>query len=129
MRASNQRRPGSTGGAAVDPPTEASIEDVSERRALRLETEASIRRSPPLVHRCTSGREGLKQLNCWLMLFNREEQAKVETLKHTTLATARLRFLFLAAKIWRHAGSRRAVPAMLNAFTSVPQQRSRRRRS
>ena len=43
-------------------------------------------------------------LNCWLMLFNREEQAKVETLKHTTLATARLRFLFLAAKIWRHAG-------------------------
>ena len=43
-------------------------------------------------------------LNCWLMLFNREEQAKVEMLKHTTLATARLRFLFLAAKIWRHAG-------------------------
>jgi hypothetical protein len=23
---------------------------------------------------------------------------------HTTLATARLRFLFVAAKIWRHAG-------------------------
>jgi hypothetical protein len=44
-------------------------------------------------------------LNCWLMLFNREEDAPVETLKHTTLATARLRFLFLAAKIWRHAGS------------------------
>jgi hypothetical protein len=43
-------------------------------------------------------------LNCWLMLFNREEEAKVETLKHTTLATARLRFLFVAAKIWRHAG-------------------------
>lgn len=43
-------------------------------------------------------------LNCWLMLFNREEEVKVETLKHTTLATARLRFLFLAAKIWRHAG-------------------------
>ena len=43
-------------------------------------------------------------LNCWLMLFNREEDARVETLKHTTLATARLRFLFLAAKIWRHAG-------------------------
>jgi hypothetical protein len=34
----------------------------------------------------------------------REEDAKVETLKHTTLATARLRFLFLPAKIWRHAG-------------------------
>ena len=43
-------------------------------------------------------------LNCWLMLFHREEEAKVETVKHTTLATARLRFLFLAAKIWRHAG-------------------------
>jgi hypothetical protein len=43
-------------------------------------------------------------LNCWLMLFHREEQARVETLQHTTLATARLRFLFLAAKIWRHAG-------------------------
>jgi hypothetical protein len=43
-------------------------------------------------------------LNCWLMLFNREDKAKVATLQHTTLATARLRFLFLAAKIWRHAG-------------------------
>ncbi len=28
----------------------------------------------------------------------------METLKHTTLATARLRFLFVAAKIWKHAG-------------------------
>jgi hypothetical protein len=44
-------------------------------------------------------------LNCWLMLFNREEQAKTADLHHTTLATARLRFLFLAAKIVRHAGS------------------------
>lgn len=43
-------------------------------------------------------------LNCWLMLFNREEEAQTATLQHTTLATARLRFLFLAAKIWRHAG-------------------------
>ena len=43
-------------------------------------------------------------LNCWLMLFNREEQASTQELKHTTLATARLRFLFLAAKIWRHGG-------------------------
>jgi len=44
-------------------------------------------------------------LNCWLMLFNREELATAEDLKHTTLATARLRFLFLAAKIVRHAGA------------------------
>lgn len=43
-------------------------------------------------------------LNCWLMLFNREEKAPLQTLQHTRLATARLRFLFLAAKIWRHAG-------------------------
>ena len=43
-------------------------------------------------------------LNCWLMLFNREEKAGAEDLKHTTLATSRLRFLFLAAKIWRHGG-------------------------
>jgi hypothetical protein len=38
------------------------------------------------------------------MLLNREEQATVETLGHTTLATARLKFLFLAARIWSHAG-------------------------
>src|SRR5215472_5127959 len=44
-------------------------------------------------------------LNCWLMLFNREEHVKTEDLHHTTLATARLRFLFLAAKIVRHAGT------------------------
>jgi hypothetical protein len=43
-------------------------------------------------------------LNCWLMLFHREEEARAEDLKHTTLATSRLRFLFLAAKIWRHGG-------------------------
>jgi hypothetical protein len=43
-------------------------------------------------------------LNCWLQLFSREENVTVETMKHTTLATARLRFLFLAARIWRHAG-------------------------
>ena len=43
-------------------------------------------------------------LNCWLLLFNREETVNPEDLKHTTLATARLRFLFVAAKIWRHAG-------------------------
>jgi hypothetical protein len=43
-------------------------------------------------------------LNCWLMPFNREPEADVLRLRHTTLATARLRFLFLAAEIWRHAG-------------------------
>jgi len=44
-------------------------------------------------------------LNCWLMLFHRDEQVQAADLLHTTLATARLRFLFLAAKIVRHAGS------------------------
>jgi hypothetical protein len=43
-------------------------------------------------------------LNCWLMLFNREAQADAAQLRHTTLATSRLRFLFVAAKIWHHAG-------------------------
>lgn len=43
-------------------------------------------------------------LNCWLLLFHREPQADASQLRHTTLATARLRFLFVAAKIWRHAG-------------------------
>ena len=43
-------------------------------------------------------------LNCWLLLFQREETANLSELKHTTLAIARLRFLFVAAKIWRHAG-------------------------
>jgi hypothetical protein len=43
-------------------------------------------------------------LNCWLMLFNREPHADATALRHTTLATSRLRFLFVAAKIWRHAG-------------------------
>jgi hypothetical protein len=43
-------------------------------------------------------------LNCWLMLFNREPQDDAIVLQHTTLATSRLRFLFVAAKIWRHAG-------------------------
>jgi hypothetical protein len=43
-------------------------------------------------------------LNCWLMLFNREPQADATALRHTTLATSRLRFLFVAAKISRHAG-------------------------
>ena len=38
------------------------------------------------------------------MLFNREPQDDATQLRHTTLATARLRFLFVAAKIWRHAG-------------------------
>jgi len=43
-------------------------------------------------------------LNAWLMLFNRETTDTTESLKHTTLATARLRFLFVAGKIWRHSG-------------------------
>jgi hypothetical protein len=43
-------------------------------------------------------------LNCWLLLFNRESTETAISLKHTTLATARLRFLFIAAKIWCHSG-------------------------
>ena len=43
-------------------------------------------------------------LNCWLLLFQREEGVAVDELEHTRLATARLRFLFVAAKIWKHSG-------------------------
>jgi hypothetical protein len=43
-------------------------------------------------------------LNAWLLLFNRESTDTTEQLKHTTLGIARLRFLFIAAKIWRHSG-------------------------
>jgi Transposase DDE domain group 1 len=43
-------------------------------------------------------------LNCWLLLLQRDDQTETDTLRHTTLATARLKFLFIAAKIWRHAG-------------------------
>ena len=44
-------------------------------------------------------------LNCWLMLFQRDETTTdATTMRHTTLATARLKFLFIAAKIWCHAG-------------------------
>lgn len=43
-------------------------------------------------------------LNAWLSLFNREAIDTTESLKHTTLGTARLRFLFIAAKTWRHSG-------------------------
>ena len=43
-------------------------------------------------------------LNCWLLLFQRNEEESAATLKHTMLATSRLRFLFVAAKIWRHSG-------------------------
>ncbi len=43
-------------------------------------------------------------LNCWLLLFNREEKMEAAEIKHTQLSTTRLRFLFLAAKFWSHAG-------------------------
>ena len=58
--------------------------------------------------------------NCWLLLFQRNEQEIVEDMKHTigarvesaSLATSRLRFLFIPwrkslkriAKMWKHAG-------------------------
>ena len=43
-------------------------------------------------------------LNIWLALFQREETATVADLAHRTMATTRLRMLYLAAPIWRHAG-------------------------
>lgn len=32
-------------------------------------------------------------LNCWLLLFNREKEVTVEQMRQTSLTTARLRFL------------------------------------
>src|ERR1700736_568609 len=43
-------------------------------------------------------------LNCWLLLFHREEGVKADQFQHTRLATARLRFLFVAARISKHSG-------------------------
>ena len=43
-------------------------------------------------------------LNCWLVLFNREKTADAAEMKHVQLSTTRLRFLFLASKIWCHSG-------------------------
>jgi hypothetical protein len=43
-------------------------------------------------------------LNCWLALFQQPKSGPHGTCRHTTLAIARLRFLFVAARIWRHAG-------------------------
>jgi len=43
-------------------------------------------------------------LNCWLMLFTASRRPTPPNCATTTLATSRLRFLFVAAKIWRHAG-------------------------
>jgi hypothetical protein len=42
--------------------------------------------------------------NCWWLLFQREEGAQADQLQHATLATAGLRFLLVAAKIWQPAG-------------------------
>ena len=85
----------------------------SARRAGKSHQRSQQRRragGPSLARRFDMNRNHFQlamlayNLNCWLLLFNREAQASVETLRHTTLATARLRFLFVAAKIWRHAG-------------------------
>ena len=43
-------------------------------------------------------------LNCWLMLFNREEEAKVGNAAAHDAGDRAVAVLFLAAKIWRHAG-------------------------
>ncbi len=43
-------------------------------------------------------------LNCWLELFEREESVTVPEMRHRTVATTRLRLLYLAARITRHGG-------------------------
>jgi hypothetical protein len=43
-------------------------------------------------------------LNCWLARFEREESLTVPELTHRTVATNRLRLLYLAARITRYGG-------------------------
>lgn len=43
-------------------------------------------------------------LNCWLALFERPKEVPLYKFRHTTLAISRLRFLFVGARLWRHAG-------------------------
>jgi hypothetical protein len=53
-------------------------------------------------------------LDCWLQLFSREENLSVDAMKHTTLATARLRFLFLGVTMGlrpTHSDENRFAPA------------------
>jgi len=59
-------------------------------------------------------------LNCWLMLFNREPQDDATQLRHTTLATARLRFLFVAAKICAMQAAPGELQRSLRGEGSVP---------
>ena len=107
----------SAGGATLTPPGKlCAIHDgnaMSENRDIKQELTESLRELQLPVAAHPSARWPMNcihfhlamlayNLNCWLMLFNREEQAKVDALQHTTLATTRLKFLFLAARIWRH---------------------------
>jgi hypothetical protein len=48
-------------------------------------------------------------LNCWLMLFHREEQAKVSELKYNTLAIACLRSCF-----WRRRSGATPVASVVS---------------
>jgi hypothetical protein len=58
-------------------------------------------------------------LNCWLQLFDRGPETTVEGLRHTTLATARLR-----CYLWRHG-----FGTMLAAWGSATVTTTRRRKS
>jgi hypothetical protein len=56
-------------------------------------------------------------LNCWLQLFSREESVSVDTIKHTTLATARLRFLSASCSLPPESGATLAGWASATAIT------------
>lgn len=43
-------------------------------------------------------------LNCWLQLLDRDETAPMAEMTHQTIATSRLRLLYLAARVTRHGG-------------------------
>ena len=54
-----------------------------------------------MMRACPTGHARLN-LNCWLVLFNREKTADPAEVQHVQLSTTRLRFLFLEAKILCH---------------------------
>ena len=55
-------------------------------------------------------------LNCWLMLFNREPQADATQLRHTTLATSRLRRIAPRAQSYAPV----MLPALRRSDTAGP---------
>jgi hypothetical protein len=71
---------------------------------------ASIRALGDERESLSAQHDGL-QLELLLELFEREESVTVPQLRHRTMATTRLRLLYLAARITRHGGQTKFISA------------------